>query len=567
MNQYIVSMKPVLFIAVFLLLRLVTHAQPSKHLVVITNKDNTPYSLHTPGAFLSDKAIARRNRYGIAVDSTDIPVNPAYLDSIRSAGAVVILNTSRWLNHVLIQTTDTAALNRIGRFSFVKKVQKAAARIRNREESSDNKLIGEVSPAKKSQKVQGDGDYFNYGNNYDQVSIHEGNFLHNKGLRGEGMTIAVIDAGFYRYDTNPAFDSVVLNHQVLGTWDFVANKMSVVEEHDHGMVCFSTIAANRPGKMVGTAPKANYYLFRAEDVYSEYQIEEQNWVAAAERADSLGVDLISSSLGYYNFDDPAQDYAYDDMDGKTAIITRGAEMAFKKGMIVTNSAGNSGWDSWHYIIAPADGEHVLAVGAVNANGDVAGFSSYGPSADGRVKPDVASVGANTVIAGYDGNPVTGSGTSLANPNLAGLVTCLWQAFPEFSNQEILDAVKKSSSRFTTPDDRVGYGIPNMRVAWQLLAAKRNQNDIDRILGAGWVKVYPVPFTNALNILVTPQAGGAATVQVFDNSGKLLQTRAGINVTENVPQYIRLDNLGNWSAGIYWVKYTDGKRSVVIKAVK
>ncbi len=251
----------------------------------------------------------------------------------------------------------------------------------------------------------GGDNYFNYGTNYAQISIHEGQFLHNKGFRGEGMTIAILDAGFYQYNTNPAFDSIRLNNQVLGTWDFVENKESVTEEHDHGMFCFSTIAANTPGKIVGTAPKAHYYLFRTEDAATEYQVEEQNWVAGAERADSLGVDLISSSLGYYAFDDASTSYTYADMNGKTAIITKGAEYAVKKGIFITNSAGNSGGDAWHYLIAPADGEHVMAVGAVDVNGNVAGFSSYGPSADNRIKPDVASVGSATVMAGYDGNPV------------------------------------------------------------------------------------------------------------------------------------------------------------------
>lgn len=559
-------MKPISFILGFLAVSAVVHAQPTKHLIFLSNKKDNPYTLSNPSAYLSAKAINRRTRFGIAIDSTDLPVNPAYLDSIIGSGDVQVLNTSRWLNYVLIHTTDTDALAKIQQFSFVKKLQTASPRLRGSQRLKD-KLIGKTQPAKKTQKIQGEGDYFNYGSNYAQVNIHEGTFLHNKGLRGEGMTIAVLDAGFYHYDTNPAFDSIVNNHQVLGTWDFVDNKATVTEEHDHGMVCFSTIAANSPGKIVGTAPKAKYYLFRTEDVYSEYQVEEQNWVAAAERADSLGVDLITSSLGYYNFDDAAQNYAYNDMDGKTAIITRGAEYAFKKGMIVTNSAGNSGGDPWHYIIAPADGAHVLAVGAVNTSGEVAWFSSYGPSADGRIKPDVASVGVNTVMAGYDGNPVTGNGTSLANPNMAGLVTCLWQAFPEFSNQEIIDAVRKSSNKFNAPDDRVGYGIPNMRIAYQLLDAKRNQNTIDRILANGWIKAYPVPFTAGLTILVNPSTTGQATIQVFNEAGSLVFTKSNISINNGVPQYIQLENLNYWPVGVYWVKYTDGKNKTILRVAK
>lgn len=560
-------MKAVFAIISLLLLQSAAHAQFSKHIIVLTDKNNSPYTLSNPSTYLSAKAIERRTKYGVAIDSTDLPVNPSYMNALAAINNVTVLNSSRWLNQVLIQTSDAAALTAIQQLPFVKRTQQAAPRTRNSSREWKDKLQTEIQPIRTSKKVQDVGDYFNYGNNYDQVKIHEGNFLHNNGFRGEGMTIAILDAGFYRYDTNPAFDSIVRNNQVLGTWDFVANKTSVTEEHDHGMICFSTIAANRPGKIVGTAPKAKYYLFRTEDVNGEYQIEEQNWVAAAERADSLGVDLISSSLGYYTFDDNTQNYTYADMNGKTAIITRGAEYAFKKGMIVTNSAGNSGGDSWRYIIAPADGEHVLAVGATNGNGQPAGFSSYGPSADGRIKPDVASVGGPAVIADHSGNPGWANGTSLANPNMAGLVTCLWQAFPEFKNQQITDAIKKSSSKFSSPDDRVGYGIPNMRIAYQLLDAQRTKEKVDRILGDDWIKPFPVPFTSRLTVLVKPSTTGQASMEVFNESGRLLLVKKDLSMHSGIPQYVNLDALSNFAPGIYWIKYNDGSSKRILKVVK
>ncbi|MBX3257831.1 MAG: S8 family serine peptidase [Chitinophagaceae bacterium] len=542
-------------------------AQLNRHIVVFTDKHNNPFSIQQPNAYLSNKAIERRNRQQLSVDSTDLPVNPSYLDSLRNAGDVTIVNTSKWLNQALIQTSDAAALNTIKSFSFVKKVSEAAPRTRQRNTERQDKLRYEMSPVRKSAKTMDAGNnYFNYGNNYAQVNIHEGQFLHNKGYRGEGMTIAILDAGFYKYDTNPAFDSIRLNNQVLGTWDFVKNKESVTEEHDHGMVCFSIMAANRPGKIVGTAPKAKYYLFRTEDAATEYQVEEQNWVAAAERADSLGVDLISSSLGYYEFDDAATSYSYNDMDGKTSIITRGAEYAAQKGIFVTNSAGNSGGDAWHYIIAPADGAHVMAVGAVDVSGNPAWFSSYGPASDNRVKPDVASVGAATVMAGYDGNPVTGNGTSLSNPNMAGLITCLWQAFPEFTNAEIFDAVKKSANRYNSPNDRVGYGIPNMRIAYEILSGQKLQNHAEQILGNDWLKAYPVPFTSGLTLLLNPQTTGNATLQLFSDAGRLVYTK-NITVNAGVIQYLPLNNLGILPPGVYWIKYNDGKNKRLLKIVK
>ncbi|MFT3948773.1 MAG: S8 family serine peptidase [Agriterribacter sp.] len=537
-------------------------AQFSKYIIVLKDKNNTPYTLNSPSAYLSAKAIARREKQNIGIDSTDIPVNTWYIDSIRNAGAVTILNVSKWLNQVLIQTTDNNALDKINQFAFVKKAKGIAAR----RASAEKESLMETSPSKKINKVQGDN-FYNYGNSYAQINIHEGEFLHNNNFRGEGMTIAVLDAGFYHYDTNPLFDSVRINNQVLGTWDFVANKASVTEENAHGMLCFSTIAANKPGVMVGTAPKATFYLFRTEDTDTEYPVEEQNWVAAAEMADSLGVDLITTSLGYTTFDNPSLDYTYADMDGKTTICAKGAAYAFKKGMFISASAGNSGNSSWHYIATPADGENVLAVGSVNASGNASDFSSYGPSSDGRVKPDVVSVGSNTVVAGLDGNPTNAySGTSLSNPNFAGLVTCLWQAFPERTNMEILDAVRKSSNQYNIPDDKKGYGIPNMRIAYTLLQNKRDEETNKRILGREWIKAYPVPFTSAFNIIVNPPQTSRATLVLYDAGGKRVLVKY-VDVQSGIYQQVSFNTLSSLAPGVYWLTYNDGKNRKLIRLVK
>ncbi|HRP55780.1 S8 family serine peptidase [Agriterribacter sp.] len=538
----------------------------SRYIIVLNNKNNNPYTLNDPSQYLSPKAIERRTRQQIAIDSSDLPVNPAYLDSIRSAGSLNILNVSKWLNQVLIQTTNPSALSNISSFSFVQSVSAIAPRIRGWEKRKEDEFSDMILPVKRSHMVQGGNDHYSYGNMYAQVNIHEGEFLHNKGFRGEGMTIAVLDAGFYHYDTNPAFDSVRLNNQILGTWDFVDNKISVTEEHSHGMVCFSTIAANRPGLLVGTAPKAKFYLFRTEDVASEYPVEEQNWVAAAERADSLGVDLITSSLGYSTFSDPSLNHSYSDMNGGSTIITRGAEMAAKKGIFVTNSAGNSGNDSWHYIIAPADGEHVLAIGAVNAGKQVAGFSSYGPAYDKRIKPNVASVGWGTVVAGTDGNPASASGTSVANPNLAGLIACLWQAFPGFSNATIFDAVQKSADKYNNPDDRVGYGIPNMRIAYEILEKKRQLQNADRILNNDWLKAYPVPFANDFTVLLKPKANGRVYFSLYDAAGKKLLMKTA-DAQTGIVQFISFGNLISLQHGIYWLHYSDGQNKRIVRLMK
>ncbi|MFT3702646.1 MAG: S8 family serine peptidase [Agriterribacter sp.] len=543
------------------------NAQFSKYIIVLKDKNNSPFTLNNPSAYLSAKAITRRQKQSINIDSTDLPINPFYIDSLQNAGAVTVLNSSKWLNQVLIQTSDAAALDKIQQFPFVQSFKGIAPRVAARIKDPDDKLVRKKLPSKKANGIQGVNDYFNYGSSYNQINIHEGEFLHNKGFRGEGMTIAILDGGFYHYDTNPAFDSVRLNNQVLGTWDFVANKTSVTEEHYHGMVCFSTIAANRPGIMVGTSPKSKFYLFRTEDVYSEFPVEEQNWAAAAERADSLGVDLITTSLGYSTFDDSSLDYTYAQMDGKTTICARAAEWATKKGIFVTVSAGNSGTSEWHYISTPADAEHVLSIGSVTYAGQPSDFSSYGPSADGRIKPDVASVGSNTVVAGLDGNPTGAlSGTSLANPNLAGLVACLWQAFPEFTNMDIRDAIQKSSSKYNNPDDRIGYGIPNMRIAYNLLDAKRQQQNVDRILGDDWIKAYPVPFTSSFNVLVKPTVTDDAFFILYTTTGATALTKT-VSVQAGTAQSFMFSNVANLAPGVYWLKYKDKANSRVLRLVK
>jgi len=552
--------------------------QLTRHIVELTDKKGTAFSFNNPSAYLSEKAIARRARYNISLDSTDLPVSRAYIDSISAIPNVKIMNTSRWLNQVLIQTTDASALQKIQSFPFVKKSSPVASRPTFAQAPADkfNENIGALTNESIYQQTVTDN-FYNYGNTFGQVHIHEGEYLHDNGFRGEGMTVAILDAGYLSYLTNPAFDSVRQSNRVMGTWDFVKNEASVNEDHPHGMYCFSIMAANRPGVLVGTAPKANYYLFRTEDAATEYPVEEQNWAVAAEVSDSLGVDLITSSLGYYTFDDPSLNHTYADMNGRNTMITRAADLAVKKGMIVTNSVGNSGASAWKYLIAPADGDSVLAVGAVNVSGAIASFSSYGPSADGRIKPDIASVGWRTVLANTLGNPIQGSGTSFSNPNIAGLIICLWQAFPEFSNMQILDAVKKSSSRYTNPDDRIGYGIPNMKAAYDYLAEERRLiqvrlaeerrlNQARNALGENYIKAYPIPFTNHFTVLYKSAEAGKLSMELIDASGRIISVQSR-TVGSNEINFIEMTQLDRLPAGQYFLRYRDGSRNGTLTLVK
>lgn len=442
-----------------------TDAQATRYLVKLKHKGGTPFTLSNPSAYLAQRSIDRRNRYGISIDSTDLPSNPSFITQIRNVTNVTVLNVSKWLNAVSIQTTDPAAITTISGFPFVESVTGIAARPA---EITVQKwdFLDETPVLTNGRPHQVTADFFNYGtNSYNEIHLHNGEFLHNIGLRGQGMHITMLDGGFFNYTTLKAFDSVNLNGQVLSTWDFVARDASVVEDNAHGMQCFSTIAANIPGQFVGKAPKASFHLFRTEDVATEYVIEEHNWVCGAERADSLGSDLISSSVGYTTFDLPGFDHPYSERNGNIAMASIGADLAAKKGMLVFNAVGNIVDASTQFLSVPSDGDSVVAVGSVNTSGIVASNSSFGPSADGQIKPDVASVGVSAVVQTTSNTIGASSGTSFACPNMAGLTTCLWQGFPEFSNMKIVNAIRQAGSRSSTPDDRMGYGIPNMKAAF------------------------------------------------------------------------------------------------------
>jgi len=505
-------------------------AQVTRYLVRFRDKGSNNFSLANPDAFLSVRSLQRRTRYQIALDSTDLPVSQRYLDSLRVIPGVAILNTSKWLNQVSIQATDAAALNRINALPFVLSAAPISFRMGTPAGPQRNKWEQPEGRAATGRFASTQADNVNYGASDAQVRIHNGQFLHNIGLRGEGMLIGMVDAGYQNYLTVSSLDSIRRNGQILGTWDFVARESSVNEDHPHGLQCFTTIAANLPGSFVGTAYKANFLLFRTEDAATETPIEEHNWAAGAERIDSSGGDLISSSLGYYDFDAPFNTYNYNfsDLNGNTTISARAADLAAKKGLLVVTAAGNEGNKPWGRIITPADADSVLTVGAVNAQGVPGSFTSRGPSADGQVKPDVASVGVGTIIQYPTGPIAGGNGTSFATPNLAGLITCLWQGFPEFNNMKIIDAVRRSGSRFHTPNDTTGYGIPDMKKALMQLTADFSSATITQLNGCryriGWTSkdVATMRYELERNI---PGQTGFSTVATISGQGQVFGSRS------------------------------------------
>ena len=461
------------FIALsFILLACLTESQGqfTKYVVRFKNKGGTPHTIGTPITYLSQRAIDRRTRYGIAIDSTDLPVSPSYVNQVRSIPNVTILNTSKWLNAVSIQTSDAAAITAINALPFVLSTTGVG---RNNAENTSGRFKEEITAAApETGRIDGiEADYFNYGaTSFNEIHLQNGEFLHNIGLRGQGMQIAMMDGGFFNYNSFKAFDSANTNGQFLSTWDFVNREISVAEDDSHGMSCLSTIVANIPGQFIGKAPKASFHLFRTEDVPTEHKIEEFNWACGAERSDSVGADIISTSLGYsIQMDPPDVDHPYSDMNGNTTMAAIAGDFASKKGILVFASIGNDGNNSsYHFLSTPSDGDSVVAVGAVSSAGVLGSFSSYGPSADGQIKPDVSSVGVGARIW-TSGNAVGSSnGTSFACPNMAGLGTCLWQGFPEFNNMKIVRALQQSGSIASAPDNRIGYGYPDMKLAFSKL---------------------------------------------------------------------------------------------------
>lgn len=456
-------------------------SQTNKYFIAFKNKDNTGYSISNPSAFLSAKAIQRRINQGIPIDYTDLPVTPSYVNQIASLSGVTVLHRLKWPNGIIIQTTNTVALSVIQSYTYVQSTQPL-----NFYTHSNPIDAPHTQPLQLSSKTYS----YNYGSTYDQIHQLNVECLHNAGYKGEGIIIAVIDDGFYNANNNPVFDSLISQGRLLGTRDFVTRDTMVFEDDYHGAYVLSTMAALSNGTMIGTAPHASYWLLRSEDINSEYPIEEYYWIRAAEFADSAGADIINTSLGYTTFDNSTYNHTYSMMNGTTTPIAIAAQMAARKGIFVTVAAGNEGSNSWYYISTPGDADSVCTVGAVDVNGTPAGFSSHGPTADGRIKPDVCAMGMGTTVSDPNGLPFNGNGTSFATPLIAGAAACLWQAKPTVTNIQLLDLIKQFSSKYSSPDNNIGWGIPDFCAALTSVQSFEKNN---------LLKIYPNPVSDNLMI--------------------------------------------------------------------
>lgn len=525
---------------------------PDKYWVQFTDKNNTPYSINKPEEFLSERAIQRRQDYGIAIDQYDIPVNPSYLQAVAQTGAT-ILHPSKWLNGVTVEVTSSSVLQAIEALPFVQKtrvMEDDPIKQRIKEETYFSDDFKPVSENKSDVRTY-------YGYAMPQIQQLNGVALHTLGFKGQGMWVGICDAGYDYVDQHEAFVSMYEEGRFLGAKDFVYKNGVVYTESSHGTSCLGLMAGNIPDKYVGTAPLASYFLCRTENVNSESVLEEYNWVSAAEYLDSIGVDVISTSLGYITFDNSQFSHVYSDLDGETCVITVGSEIACSRGILCITSAGNDGGNAFPYISAPADGEHVLTIGAVGSDGERAYFSSIGPTYDGRIKPDVMAHGyGTTVVSPGEGAYYDGSGTSFACPVLAGMATCLWQAKKELPASEIREALRKSGN-MSVPDNYYGYGIPDFMEALNALFLEENSDFVINSV----ISVYPNPSNGVVDVKL--EIEGKAEVKVYNQIGKLLYSN-GITSDNNNGLDAFLSKVDK---GMYFINVICDEKNTTTKFIK
>lgn len=528
---------------------------PNKYYFELTDKNHNLYSLDLPEEFLSERALQRRAVQNIFIDYSDLPVSQFYIDSIKTFG-VEILNVSKWFNSVLVYSETFEAIEAIKNLSFVNNTIK-------HEIYKDNKraVDPKYNVLRKVNKGSKSENYYDYGPSSDQIFMHNGQILHNNGFRGQGMLIAVTDAGFSGLPNLPSLESLFSDNRVVATKNFVDGSNFVFNYSTHGMRVLSILAGNFPGNLIGSAPEASYVLLMSEDPNSENLIEEINWVAAAEFADSIGADLINVSLGYLNFDMTENSHTYQDMDGETTIISLAARQAAQKGILVVVAAANSGADETHpWIASPGDAKDVVTAGAVWANGSYASFSSIGPSFDGRVKPELMAMGGDTYNQEISGDFGYGSGTSFAAPLLTGMFACLWQQFPEKTNFEIIEVAKLAANNYTNPNQYMGYGIPDFNLASQILLLGNKEYNIKDL------SINPNPFNSYFEINLENVAGDKVLITITDSLGRKNFFWNEL-ITSQDNQKVVIKDLAILKTGVYIVNVSFNSKRYTAKLIK
>lgn len=518
-------------------------ASPQTYIVFLTDKSGSPFAINQPLDFLSQRSVQRRVNQGIQVGQRDLPVSEVYVDSIRSYG-VTVLNRSRWLNAITIFCPDSLVLNQINSLGFVQQtlaVKRLKPKIPFTDKWEETFLKKDLIITSSSRQLT-----YNYGPSFRQVDMLGGVAVHSMGYKGQGMVIAVLDAGFSNADQVPELDSVFASGRILSSHDFYTGDNQVFDDHSHGTMVLSCMAANSDGNLVGTAPAASYHLLRTEDAATEYLIEEFNWVCGAEYADSAGADIINSSLGYTTFDNPSMDHVYQDLDGQMALASKAATWAAQRGILVCNSAGNSGNNSWYYISVPADADSILAVGAVDSLEASSAFSSHGPSADGRVKPDCAAMGSDVIIAAPWG-VLAGNGTSFASPLLAGMAACLWQADSALNVMQLRSAILASCDQYLNPDSEKGYGIPDFSAALSVVTGK----PLRPLKQSKELHIYPTLSSGTFVVSYLSIQQQTISLQVYDSRMVLIQEKLH-SCSQNSENLFTIEGQ-ELSNGLYFVR--------------
>jgi len=510
--------------------------------VYLVDKENVSFALANPAIILTQKAIDRKNRHNVSIDFRDVPVNENYVSQLKSSTGITVKAKSKWFNavHVLGSQTDIEALETL---SFVSQIEFV-----NRSLNQDKSIS-----LKRGSKFEEVLTTFNYGNAANQIEMFNGDDLHALNYTGDGMTVAILDSGFPGVNTITAFARVRDAGDILGSYDFVNRDADVNTNttSNHGTLVFSDMAGYIEGQFVGTAPDASYYLFITEDATSETPVEESYWVEAAERADSLGVDIINTSLGYSDFDGTKYDYSQSDMNGQTTFITRGANIAFEKGMFLVTSAGNSG--NWG-VTAPADSPNVLSIGAVDASGNYATFSSVGTMYQTSQKPDVVAQGQLSYVITENNVIGAANGTSFSAPILAGGIACLWEALPNKTNAEIMQLVRASASQFNSPDSFLGYGIPDLQAA---LNTALSIEDIANKTNA--IQLYPNPVKDSFWVTLSDGSENYS-LRVFNILGRLVLEKQIAKVDSKI-------DLSSLKSGMYLISIISKNQSKIFKILK
>tara|TARA_B100000795_G_scaffold138072_1_gene103149 strand:+ start:19715 stop:21340 length:1626 start_codon:yes stop_codon:yes gene_type:complete len=538
--------KIVLLLALFYLLPVSAQIEEDA-LVFFENKENVDQALANPISILTQKALDRKQLHNTPIDARDVPVNEAYITWIKNISGISVFAKSKWMNCVYIRGSFEA-IESLENLDFVNHVEFADKSL------NLGPITGGVLTDKFEIENQKSSIVYNYGAATNQVEMIAANFLHEQDFTGTGIDIAVLDSGFPGVLTNPAFETLRDQGRLLGTYNFITREETADAPSSHGAKTFSDIGGFLEDEFVGTAPGASFYLYVTEDVGQENPVEEAWWVEALERADSLGVRVVNTSLGYQDYDNPAYSHVYEDLDGFTTIAARGANHAFDKGMFLLTSAGNDG-SSFGFVATPADAAGCFSVGAVDSEELYAPFSSYGPNAAGLRKPDVMAQGVSAAVVDQNGAVDFNSGTSFSSPIMAGAIACLWQSRPQTTNAQLMQIVRESAHLFENPTDLMGYGIPNFETAYtalQMLAIE------DQFLETQFA-LYPNPSQDVVSFKM-PSFIDKAEVNVFTINGLLV-------FSSEITQQQNTLNISEVASGLYIATIASGATKNSFKLIK